>query len=311
VIVKEGGSTVASHTYNKDGIRTSNTTGGATISYMLEGSSVVDERHSTGGVTKHFQGPGIDNVLGMQDGAGVVTYLTRDHLGSVREHATSGGVVALRRDYDPWGTTSSGVPVGGWAFTGRESDADTALHYYRARYYDTGTGRFISVDPLANANASAYAYVRNNPVRFTDSLGLRPADSSDPRKSPDEAVLDTIRWMAKSISTTDFYQWEYGGRVCKKEGTDSCYFTTGPRTDNRWGTVNVDLVPCGKSPDVGWYHSHTIGGSDVFSDRDEQKSRNDNVPAYVWTPNNGRVLKFVPPYGKPIPIGTVGAFDLY
>ena len=87
VAVKQGGSTVASYTYNAAGIRTSKTVGGVTTSYMLEGANVVEER--AGGVTtKDLQGPGIDNVLATQDGAGTVTYLTRDHLGSIRELAT-------------------------------------------------------------------------------------------------------------------------------------------------------------------------------------------------------------------------------
>jgi RHS repeat-associated protein len=28
----------------------------------------------------------------------------------------------------------------------RESDSETGLYYYRARYYDPGTGRFLSED---------------------------------------------------------------------------------------------------------------------------------------------------------------------
>ncbi|MCA1714429.1 MAG: hypothetical protein LC715_04675, partial [Gammaproteobacteria bacterium] len=44
------------------------------------------------------------------------------------------------------------------------------------RYYDPGIGRFLSVDPVtANPNTGAnfnrYAYVSNNPYRFTDPDG--------------------------------------------------------------------------------------------------------------------------------------------
>jgi RHS repeat-associated protein len=31
--------------------------------------------------------------------------------------------------------------------TAREFDSETSLYYYRARYYDPGTGRFLSEDP--------------------------------------------------------------------------------------------------------------------------------------------------------------------
>jgi RHS repeat-associated protein len=45
--------------------------------------------------------------------------------------------------------------------------------YYRARYYDGTTGRFISEDPLGfKAGINYYRYVRNNPANFTDPKGL-------------------------------------------------------------------------------------------------------------------------------------------
>ena len=173
VAVKEGATTVASFTYDNIGTRRSKTVAGVTITYVLEGSSVVEERQGSS-VTKHFQGPGIDNVLAMQDGAGVAAYLTRDHLGSIREHVASAGTLMLRRDYDPWGTLSAtAAAVGSWAFTGREWDSEIGLHYYRARYYESSLGRFIGEDPNRPADGPHhYRYVQNNPVTFTDPTGL-------------------------------------------------------------------------------------------------------------------------------------------
>lgn len=51
--------------------------------------------------------------------------------------------------------------------------------YLRARYYDPGTGRFISKDPFSGAlerpqTLTAYPYVQNNPVNFTDPSGMCP-----------------------------------------------------------------------------------------------------------------------------------------
>jgi RHS repeat-associated protein len=58
-------------------------------------------------------------------------------------------------------------------YTGREQDADTGLYYYRARYYDTDIGRFISEDPKGfAAGINFYAYVGNNPVNANDPSGL-------------------------------------------------------------------------------------------------------------------------------------------
>jgi RHS repeat-associated protein len=67
-------------------------------------------------------------------------------------------VVSYR--YDPYGkvaitrggTPQSSDPLGNhWTFTGRFLDEETGLLYYRARYYDPVTGRFLQRDPLGCA----------------------------------------------------------------------------------------------------------------------------------------------------------------
>jgi uncharacterized protein RhaS with RHS repeats len=47
--------------------------------------------------------------------------------------------------------------------------------YYRNRYYNPATARFISEDPVgwASGQTNAYAYVGGNPVQFSDPSGLQ------------------------------------------------------------------------------------------------------------------------------------------
>ena len=66
-----------------------------------------------------------------------------------------------------------GVVEIGNRFAAREFDTETSLCYYRARYYDQSTGRFLSQDPVRfQGGINFYAYVRNNPSNFLDSSGL-------------------------------------------------------------------------------------------------------------------------------------------
>ncbi|MGD9630852.1 MAG: RHS repeat-associated core domain-containing protein [Pyrinomonadaceae bacterium] len=75
--------------------------------------------------------------------------------------------------YDPFGN-ATGTLATRYGFTGRERDDATGLMYYRARFYDPKLGRFISEDPIGfgGGDINLYGYVWNNPVSFTDPMGL-------------------------------------------------------------------------------------------------------------------------------------------
>jgi RHS repeat-associated protein len=70
-------------------------------------------------------------------------------------------------------------------FTGHERDLESGLDYMMARYYSLG--RFMTVDPInldinpMNPQSwNKYAYVRNNPVRYTDPRGTMGQDDVGP-----------------------------------------------------------------------------------------------------------------------------------
>ena len=159
-------------------------------------------------------------------------YVAQDHLGSTRATFNTAGTAVKCSDYMPFGeelpaNTGAGRSGPCWAasaepkvkFGGKERDAETGLDYFLARYYSAAQGRFTSPDewaggivdpftgqqvgqpgPLPYADITdpqtlnKYAYVRNNPLRYTD---------------PDGHVIDTLADIG--FIAYDIYQIAKGG----------------------------------------------------------------------------------------------------
>jgi RHS repeat-associated protein len=79
----------------------------------------------------------------------------------------------------PWGEGryAEGLAPTEFHFTGQRELSVLGLHFYGARWYDSLLGRFIQADtfvPLESQGVQAwdrFAYVNNNPVRYTDPTG--------------------------------------------------------------------------------------------------------------------------------------------
>jgi RHS repeat-associated protein len=86
------------------------------------------------------------------------------------------GTVQASYVYDSFGnlTDSTGSLTNSLRYTAREFDAETGLHYYRARYYDPAAGHFLSEDPVRffAGDVNFYSYVFQSPVNYTDPTGL-------------------------------------------------------------------------------------------------------------------------------------------
>ena len=67
------------------------------------------------------------------------------------------------------GTPAATTPL---LWAGQYQDPTTGLYYMRARWYDPGTGEFLSVDPDFNQTLDAYGYADENPLDGTDPSGL-------------------------------------------------------------------------------------------------------------------------------------------
>ena len=121
----------------------------------------------------------------------------KDHLGSVDVMLDEAQQEVARTSFDAFGRrrsalTWNGLPepgtiVGGAreftnrGYTGHEMLDSVDLVHMNGRVYDPLIGRFLSRDPVVAHPGSTqgwngYAYVTNNPLRFTDPSGFSPAD---------------------------------------------------------------------------------------------------------------------------------------
>jgi RHS repeat-associated protein len=76
----------------------------------------------------------------------------------------------------PFGESAgaSGLIASRLKFTGKDLDAATGLYYFNARWYDSGTGRFTSEDPIRDGG-NWYRYAAGNPLTRIDPTGLEEA----------------------------------------------------------------------------------------------------------------------------------------
>ncbi len=123
----------------------------------------------------YLHGPGLDEPLAIEE-KGRIYFYHADGLGSIVALSDKKGHTVQTYDYSPFGTLKRhGNKIKNhYTFTGREWDRETGLYYYRARYYDPKTGRFITEDPLgfASGTTNLYSYVGNNPLNWVDPWGL-------------------------------------------------------------------------------------------------------------------------------------------
>jgi RHS repeat-associated protein len=81
--------------------------------------------------------------------------------------------------FTPFGGLYALVGTGEWFrkyYAGHREHEDLGLYYMQARWYDPGSGTFLSIDPVvADAEDpqafNAYSYARNNPMRYVDPTG--------------------------------------------------------------------------------------------------------------------------------------------
>ncbi|MGY6276992.1 RHS repeat-associated core domain-containing protein [Methylomonas sp. MgM2] len=145
-----------------------------TTRYAYDDARIVEEQDLTAAtLATYVYGNYIDEVLNMQRG-GADYYYHQNALWSVAAVTNAAGVVVERYDYSDYGCPSATHSAIGnpWMFTGRQWDEESGLYFYRARYYDCESGRFLQRDPLGYVDGmNLYGYVANKPSTLLDPFG--------------------------------------------------------------------------------------------------------------------------------------------
>jgi len=128
-------------------------------------------------ITKYYYAGG-QRIAMRKDG--VLSYILSDHLGSTSIVTNATGNIVNQTQYKAWGEVRSvaGNSPTNYTYTGQYSNtADFGLMFYNVRWYDPALGRFTSADTIVPAGVQGYnryAYVNNNPLRYTDPSGHSP-----------------------------------------------------------------------------------------------------------------------------------------
>jgi len=187
--------TSASFVYDPIHRQSQKTVGSTKTRYVYSGwQRIADYNGGTGALQRRYvYGTGLDEPLIIVTGT-TPTFLHHDKVGSIVAVSNNSGAVANKNKFSPFGeiTTLGGTTVG---FTGQRYDSELGLYYFKRRYYSPKLGRFLQPDPIGYTpvpgvecsclcgegpvectpnELNLYAYVRNNPLKYTDPMGLVP-----------------------------------------------------------------------------------------------------------------------------------------
>ena len=180
------------------------------------------ERESGVQTVLYFAGRPVAGELVEGDVEATLTFLTTDHLGAPVYVTDQSGAESWSGGFEPFGedwqagtgtgASNNGVFLrlpGQWTDPSWEDATLGAELYYNVnRWYERGTGRYVRPDPLGLVGGlNSYGYAWQDPVDWTDPLGLSPRPMTPSRRRTVPCGPDQY---ARCVST------------CGSKGVESC-----------------------------------------------------------------------------------------
>jgi len=169
---------------------------GVTTTTYYAGSVEVVSRSDSDVITYRRNLPSAISLY-RSNGTTDLSYLHKDHLGSLDTITNDEGDIKQKVYFDAWGkkavldtsmmddmlvltatplTLSQVLDITPRGFTGHESIEHADIIHMNGRIYDPTLGRFLQADPVIQSPENSqsynrYAYVLNNPLSYTDPSG--------------------------------------------------------------------------------------------------------------------------------------------
>jgi RHS repeat-associated protein len=182
LVSKDGGAVTV--LYNGDGDRVAKTAGGITTQYLVDelnpSGRVQVLEELVGGVvnTRYTHGTRLVSQTRNVSTTPTTSYYGYDAHGNVTFLTDTSGSLTDSYDYDAWGVlvSSTGNTPNSRLYAGEERDPDLGLINLRARQYQAGTGRFLTIDPMTGSpdnpiTFDRYLYGNADPVNRVDPSG--------------------------------------------------------------------------------------------------------------------------------------------
>jgi RHS repeat-associated protein len=168
------GTTTTVYRYDSFGRRISKNVSGEVTHFLWDGSRLLGEYTNTGARGKRYHHlPGGLNPSQFED-QGAIYDIHLNHVQTPEFVTDQSEATVWSQTQQVFGdmTVSSGIDLN-LRFPGQYFDFESGIHYNYFRYYDPSTGRYIQSDPIGlYGGLNTYAYVSNQPIRYTDPSGL-------------------------------------------------------------------------------------------------------------------------------------------
>jgi RHS repeat-associated protein len=192
---------------------------GSLTRYVYDGPEVVAEVDSTGDIQhRYVRGDGPDELMVVYSNGAASSHrwYSTDERGSVLAQSDATGVLQAINRYDEYGNPQS-TNTGTFGFTGQMWLPAIGAYNYKARVYSPALGRFLQTDPIGyGAGTNWYLYTGDDPVNFTDPLGL----ATTPPPGPDCSLESNWRSgncadnaVAKEVKKLNEARGATGGQI--------------------------------------------------------------------------------------------------